>query len=283
MGNNTSNQGTQAFETLRIHAGYDPEANHLAVSTPIYQTAAFDLGDPARAIRLRTGKEHGFYYSRVGNPTVAVVEQRLAALDGGVLAVGVSSGMTAIAYTLLALAKGAKGNIVAPSSIYGATEELLNGFLPDYGIETRFVTDRSNPEAYEALIDDDTKAVYIESISNPNVEIYDIDAIAEIAHRHGVPLVVDNTIATPYLLRPFEHGADINVYSATKAISGHGNVIGGFIVEKGGFKYDERKFPYLHRKQYVFRDENNQSRSPIDLLPYAPLGLALRATFLAVI
>ena len=127
------------------------------------------------------------------------MEQRLAALDGGVAAVGVSSGMTAIAYTLLALAKGSKGNIIAPSSIYGATEELLNGFLPDYGIETRFVTDRSNPEAYEELIDDETKAVYIESISNPNVEIYDIDAIAEAAHRHGVPLLVDNTIATPPL------------------------------------------------------------------------------------
>lgn len=198
------------------------------------------------------------------------MEQRLAALDGGVAAVGVSSGMTAIAYTLLALAKGSKGNIIAPSSIYGATEELLNGFLPDYGIETRFVTDRSNPETYEELIDDETKAVYIECISNPNVEIYDIDAITEAAHRHGVPLLVDNTIATPYLLRPFEHGADINVCSATKAISGHGNVIGGFIVEKGGFSYDERKFPFLHRKQYIFRDENNQGRSPVDLFPYAP-------------
>lgn len=231
---------------------------------------------------MRTGQERGFYYSRVGNPTVAVVEQRLAALDGGVAAVGVSSGMTAIAYTLLALAKGSKGNIIAPSSIYGATEELLNGFLPDYGIETRFVTDRSNPEAYEELIDDETKAVYIESISNPNVEIYDIDAIAEAAHRHGVPLLVDNTIAPPpYLLRPFEHGADINVYSVTKAISGHGNVIGGFIVEKGGFSYDERKFPFLHRKQYIFRDENNQGRSPVDLFPYAPRGVAIRASFLA--
>lgn len=267
-----------SFSAKAIRAGYDSSEHFNSVNPPIYQTASFDLQDIDRTRRLWTGAEAGGIYSRVGNPTAAILESRIAELDGGKAAVALSSGMAAITYTLLLLGQGG-GNIVAGSSLYGAAQLDLADFLPKYGIETKFVKDRTNPEAYGELIDENTKAVYLESISNPNIELYDIDAIAKIAHAHGVPVVVDNTVATPYLYRPFEHGADIIVYSATKEINGHGNVIAGLVVEKGDFPFDEKKYPQFYEKSWKMRDLQDNKRSAVEFIPGAPVIAALKIFF----
>lgn len=267
------------FDTKRIHAGYSSEDHFHAVNTPIYQTAAFDLGDIDRARRLWTGSESGGIYTRVGNPTVSVLEQRITELDGGSAAIGVASGMAAITYTVLLLGEGG-GNIISASSLYGAAQESLTHFFPKFGITTKFVKNRNDVSEYESLIDDNTKAIYLESISNPNIEVYDFEAIAEVAHKHGVPVVVDNTIATPYLFRPFEHGADIIVYSATKGISGHGNTIAGLVVEKGDFVYSKERFPQFHTKSYKMRDLQGNPRTPLELAPNAPFVSSLRVFYL---
>lgn len=274
MGNNNLH-----FDTKRIHAGYSSEDHFNAVNTPIYQTAAFDLGDIDRARRLWTGSEGGGIYTRVGNPTVSVLEQRIAELDGGSAAIGVASGMAAISYTILLLGEGG-GNIIAASSLYGAAQESLTNFFPKFGITTKFVKNRTDINEYEALIDENTKAVYLESISNPNIEVYDFEAIAEVAHKHGVPVVVDNTIATPYLFRPFEHGADIIVYSATKGIAGHGTTIAGVVVEKGDFKYSKERFPQFHTKSYKMRDLEGNPRTPLENAPNSPFVASLRTFYL---
>ena len=266
------------FSTDAIRAGYDSNDHFHSVNPPIYQTASFDLVDIDRTRRLWTGAEGGGIYSRVGNPTGAILEERFAKLEGGKAAVALSSGMAAQTYTLLLLGQGG-GNIVSSSSLYGAAMLALIKFLPKYGITTKFVEDRNNPEAYEALIDENTKAVYLESISNPNAELYDIDAIAKIAHKHNVPVIVDNTVATPYLYKPFEHGADITIYSATKEINGHGNVIAGLVVEKGDFHYDEKKFPQFYEKEWKMRDLDDNPRSPIEFWPGAPLIASLKVFF----
>lgn len=267
------------FDTKRIHAGYSSEDHFNAVNTPIYQTAAFDLGDIDRARRLWTGSESGGIYTRVGNPTVSVLEQRIAELDGGTAAIGVASGMAAITYAILLLGEGG-GNIISASSLYGAAQESLTNFFPKFGITTRFVKNRIDVSEYEALIDENTKAIYLESISNPNIEVYDFEAIAKVAHKHGVPVVVDNTIATPYLFRPFEHGADIIVYSATKGISGHGNTIAGIVVEKGDFTYSKDRFPQFHAKSYKMRDLQGNPRTPLELAPKSPFIASLRIFYL---
>ena len=267
-----------SFSAKAIRAGYDSSEHFNSVNPPIYQTASFDLQDIDRTRRLWTGAEAGGIYSRVGNPTGAILESRIAELDGGKAAVALSSGMAAITYTLLLLGQGG-GNIVAGSSLYGAAQLDLAEFLPKYGIETKFVKDRTNPEDYGELIDENTKAVYLESISNPNIELYDIDAIAKIAHAHGVPVVVDNTVATPYLYRPFEHGADIIVYSATKEINGHGNVIAGLVVEKGDFPFDEKKYPQFYEKSWKMRDLQDNKRSAVEFIPGAPVIAALKIFF----
>ena len=267
------------FNTRRIHAGYSSRDHNWAVSPPIYQSAAFDLGDTERARRLWTGAEAAGIYSRVGNPTVSVLEERIASLDGGSAAIALASGMSAISYALLLLGEGG-GNIVSASSLYGAAQEALTHFFPRFGVTTKFVRNRSDVSEYESLIDDQTRAVYLESISNPNAEIYDFEAIAAVAHRHGVPVVIDNTVATPYLFQPFQHGADIAVYSATKGISGHGNVIAGFVVENGTFQYSEERFPQLHERNWKIRDLDNHPRSPIEAAPTAPITTALRAFYL---
>ena len=267
--------GERSFSTAAIRDGYDSSKHFYSVNPPIYQTAGFDLEDIDRTRRLWTGAEGGGIYSRVGNPTAAVLEERFASLEGGKAAVALSSGMAAISYTLLLLGEGG-GNIVAASSLYGAAQLALASFYRKFGIETRFVQERNDPAAYEKLIDDDTKAVYLESISNPNIELYDIDAIANAAHRHGVPVVVDNTVATPYLYKPFEHGADITVYSATKEINGHGNTIAGLVVEKGDFPYEEKRFPYLYEKTWKLRDLKDHPRSPVEFIPGAPVIAGLK-------
>ena len=272
-------QSEYQFETRRIHAGYASSEHLDSVNVPIYQSAAFDLRSVDRAKQLWTGEEANCVYSRVWNPTVRILEDRVAALDGGTAAIAFASGMAAITNTLLYLAEGG-GNIIYATSLYGGTQETLLNFLNKFGVETRPVGDRHDPASYEALIDDRTRAVYLETLSNPNAEIYDFEAIAEAAHRHGVPLVVDNTVATPYLFHPFEHGADFALYSATKGLTGHGSVVAGLLVEKGTFQFDPGRFPQLYEKSYKIRDINGNPRSPLDFAPDFPVVIALRMFYL---
>ena len=224
------------FETLQLHVGQeqaDPATDSRAV--PIYQTTSYvfhDSKDAADRFALRAG---GNVYGRITNTTQGVLEQRLAALEGGSAALAVASGAAAIDYTIQALATKGE-HIVAQKTIYGGSFNLLNNTLPLYGIDTTFV-DAHNLEEVEAAIKPNTKAVYLETLGNPGSDIPDIDAISEIAHKHGLPVVVDNTFGTPYLIRPIEHGADIVVHSATKFIGGHGTTLGGIIVESGKFNW----------------------------------------------
>ena len=245
------------FDTLKIRAGYNPLEHNNAVSVPIYQTVAYEMGSTARADALFAFELEDPLYTRVSNPTVQVLEKRVAALHGVDYAVAVASGMAAISYTVLALAaKG--GRILTSPRLY----------------------DPDDPQEFERNIKEDTKAIYIETISNPLATVLDFDAIAEIAHKHGIPLIVDNTAATPYLFNPFEHGADIVVYSATKALCGHGNVIAGIVLEKGGFNYDPAKFPILDRKLWFLRDRNENPRSILDIFPVSPVTGKIRAVHL---
>ncbi len=224
------------FETLQLHVGQeqaDPATDSRAV--PIYQTASYVFHDAAHAAARFGLADAGNIYGRLTNSTQEVLEKRVAALEGGVAALALASGAAAITYTILALAqKGEK--IVAQKTIYGGSYNLLAHTLPNYGIETAFV-DIHNPTEVEAAIDADTKAIFTETLGNPNSDIPDIDALAEIAHRHGIPLVIDNTFGTPYLIRPIEHGADIVVHSATKFLGGHGTTLGGIIVDSGQFDW----------------------------------------------
>ena len=224
------------FDTLRIRAGYNSADHNYAVNVPIYQTASFDLGSIERAKSLWSFEEAAGIYTRVGNPTVSVLEERVAELDGAHGAVALASGMAAISYTILALTEGG-GNIVASQSLYGGSEDSFSHFFPKFGAQIKFVKDRFDIASFEAEIDEKTRGIYIETISNPNAELYDIEALAELAHKHEIPLIVDNTVATPYLFNPFKHGADIVVYSATKALGGHGNTIAGLVLESGNFTY----------------------------------------------
>ena len=212
------------FETKAIHAGYDRQANADAVSVPIYASAAFDLENARRGDALAGGELSGFEYSRVANPTVDALERRLAALEGGVGAVALSSGMAAVTYALMCVAEGG-GRIIAPVNLYGASVDALGDFLPKFGIYGDFVSDINDLAAVEAAIGDDTKAIYTESVANPSTAVADIEGLAQVAHRHGIPLIVDNTVPTPYLLRPIEFGADVVVHSTTKGITGHGNAL----------------------------------------------------------
>ena len=231
------------FETLQLHVGQeqaDPATDSRAV--PIYQTTSYVFHNSRHAADRFGLADPGNIYGRLTNSTQEVLEKRLAALEGGSAALAVASGAAAIAYTIQALAANG-GHIVAQKTIYGGSFNLLSHTLPQYGIETTFV-DAHNLEEVEGAVRENTRAVYLETLGNPNSDIPDIDAIAEIAHRHGLALVVDNTFGTPYLIRPIEHGADIVVHSATKFIGGHGTTLGGIIVEAGKFNWKESgKFP----------------------------------------
>src|SRR3989338_5146480 len=215
------------LETLAIHAGYSPDPTTKAVAVPIYQTSSFAFDDTQHGADLFDLKVAGNIYSRIMNPTNAVLEERVAALEGGVGALAVASGMAAITYAIQTVAE-AGDNIVSVAKLYGGTYNLLAHTLPRFGIQTRFAA-HDDIAALEALIDDKTKAVFCESIGNPAGNIVDLAALAAAAHRHGVPLIVDNTVATPILCRPFEHGADIVVHSLTKYIGGHGTSTGGAV------------------------------------------------------
>lgn len=233
------------FETLALHAGQeqaDPATGSRAV--PIYQTTSYVFEDCGQAARRFALEEDGNIYGRLTNSTQSVFEQRMAALEGGAAALAVASGAAAIDYVIRALAK-AGDHIVAQKTIYGGTSNLLGHTLPDFGIETTFVNAHDLKEVEDA-IQDNTKAIYLETMGNPNSDIPDIDALAKIAHDHDIPLVIDNTFGTPYLIRPIEHGADIVVHSATKFIGGHGTTLGGVIVDSGNFDWEKSgKFPWL--------------------------------------
>jgi len=228
------------LETLAVHGGYKRDPTTRAVAVPIYQTVAYAFDDTQHGADLFDLKVPGNIYTRIMNPTQDVLEQRLAALEGGVAALALASGQAAVTYAIQTIAE-AGDNIVSAATLYGGTYNLFAHTLPQFGISTRFA-DARDPASFEGLIDERTKAVFIESIGNPLGNITDIEQIAAIAHKHGVPLIVDNTVATPYLLRPFEHGADIVVHSLTKYLGGHGNSIGGAIVDSG-------KFPWADHKQ----------------------------------
>ncbi len=224
------------FETLQLHVGQeqaDPATGARAV--PIYQTTSYVFNNSAHAAARFGLTDAGNIYGRLTNPTEDVLEQRLAALEGGVAALAVASGAAAISYTLQALAQNG-GHIVAQKTIYGGSYNLLEHTLPNFGITTTFV-DAHDLAQVENAIQPNTRAVYLETLGNPNSDIPDLDAIAAIAHRHGLPLVVDNTFGTPYLIRPLEHGADLVVHSATKFIGGHGTTLGGIIVDGGSFDW----------------------------------------------
>jgi O-acetylhomoserine (thiol)-lyase len=233
---------TLAFDTLQLHAGYDPAEHNGSKAVPIYQTAAFELGDFDRCGRLFSYEEDGHCYVRFSNPTNEVLEKRIAALEGGAAAVSMASGMAAITNSLMNLCQ-AGDEIAAVKTLYGGTTTTLRKVFPDYGINTNWIEDPEDLDAYRSAITSRTKAVYIESLGNPSMNIIDIEAVAAIAHEHGIPLVVDSTFATPYLCRPLDFGADIVCHSATKYISGHGTTIGGLAIEKGGFDWRNGNFP----------------------------------------
>ncbi len=239
MSDTTQPASNWKLDTIAVHGGYRPDPTTRAVAVPIYQTVAFAFDDTQHGADLFDLKVAGNIYSRIMNPTNDVLEQRVAALEGGIAAQALASGQAAVTYAIQTIAE-AGDNIVSASALYGGTYNLFAHTLPLSGITTRFA-DVRDPESFAALIDERTKAIFVESIGNPSGIITDIAAIAEVAHRHGVPLIVDNTVASPYLLRPIEHGADIVVHSLTKYLGGHGTTLGGAIIDSGKFPWAEHK------------------------------------------
>lgn len=239
-----SNERKLQPETLAVHAGQVPDPTTLSRAVPIYQTSSFVFNDSQHAADLFGLKEEGFVYTRIINPTTDVFEKRIAALEGGVGALALASGQASVFYSILNIAS-VGDEIVSSSSLYGGTYNLFSHTLPSFGITVKFV-DPADPKNFEKAITSKTKAVFAETIGNPKGDVLDIEAVAEIAHHHSIPLIVDNTIPSPYLLRPIDFGADIVVHSATKFIGGHGNAIGGVIVDSGKFDWKQSgKFPGL--------------------------------------
>ncbi|GIK85613.1 MAG: O-acetylhomoserine aminocarboxypropyltransferase [Betaproteobacteria bacterium] len=227
------------FETLSVHAGYKPDPVTKSVAVPIYQTVAYAFDNAQHGADLFDLKVQGNIYTRIMNPTTDVLEQRLAALEGGVAALALGSGQAAVTYSILTIAE-AGDNIVASSALYGGTCNLFAHTLPQLGITTRFADPR-DPASFAPLIDGRTKAVFVESMGNPQGNVTDFAAVAQVAHARGVPLIVDNTVPTPYLCRPFDHGADVVVHSLTKYLGGHGVALGGAIVDSGRFPWAQHK------------------------------------------
>ncbi len=227
------------IETLAVHAGYSPDPTTKAAAVPIYQTVAYAFDNAQHGADLFDLKVAGNIYTRIMNPTQDVLEKRVAALEGGVAALAVASGMAAITYAIQTIAE-AGDNFISASQLYGGTYNLFAHTLPQIGIEVRFA-DARQPDTFAALIDSRTKAIFCESIGNPLGNVTDVAKLAEIAHAHGIPLIVDNTVPSPYLFRPIEHGADIVVHSLTKYLGGHGTTVGGAIVDSGKFPWAEHK------------------------------------------
>ena len=226
-------------ETIAVHGGYSPDPTTKSVAVPIYQTTSYAFDSAQHGADLFDLKVQGNIYTRIMNPTTDVLEKRVAALEGGIAGLALASGSAAVTYAVMTIAEQGD-NIVSSSALYGGTYNLFAHTLPQFGIEVRFA-DYRRPEEFEKLIDSRTKAVFCESIGNPLGNVTDFGALAAVAHRHGVPLIVDNTVPSPYLCRPIEHGADIVVHSLTKYLGGHGNSIGGVIVDSGKFPWAEHK------------------------------------------
>ncbi len=229
------------LETVAVHGGLQPDPVTGARAVPIYQSTAYKFANTDHAANLFALKEQGYIYSRIHNPTVTVFEERVAQLEGGIGSLAVASGAAAVTMAILNIA-GAGDEIVSASTLYGGTYNLFANTLPKYGIKTHFV-DPDNPENFRAAITPNTKAIFAETIGNPSLHVLDIEAVADIAHEAGIPLIIDNTFATPYLCRPIEHGADIVVHSATKWLLGNGTTLGGVIVDGGKFDWNSPKFP----------------------------------------
>lgn len=235
---------TPHFETLQLHGGQSPDPTTHAVAVPIYQTTSYAFDNSNHAQKLFSLEEPGNIYTRIMNPTSAVLEERINLLEGGVGALAFASGSAAITAAILNIA-GCGDELVAAATLYGGTYNLLNATLPRLGIHTTFVNP-DDPENFTAAITDKTKALFIESLGNPAINIVDVEKVADIAHAHGIPLIIDNTFATPYLFKPLDFGADIVVYSATKFIGGHGTTIGGLLVDGGRFDWEKSgRFPEL--------------------------------------
>jgi O-acetylhomoserine (thiol)-lyase len=248
--------GTKHFDTLALHAGAKPDPATGARATPIYQSASFVFPDSDHAAALFNMERAGHVYSRISNPTCAVLEERVAALEGGVGAIATASGQAAL-HLAIATLMGAGGHIVASRSLYGGSHNLLDYTLPRFGIKTTFV-DARDLDAWRAAIRPETRLVFGETLGNPGLEVLDIPKVAALAHEHGLPLLVDSTFTTPWLIRPFDHGADIVFHSATKFLSGHGVVIGGVLVDSGAFDWNgvksRGKFPTLTEPYAGFHD-----------------------------
>src|ERR1700744_6267622 len=230
-------------ETIAIHAGYEPDSATKSVAVPIYQTASYAFDSADHGAALFNLEAEGYRYSRIANPTTAVLEKRVAELEGGVGALAVATGQAALNYAALNVTS-LGCNLVSVPQLYGTTYTLFGHVFPGQGVEVRFA-ESDTPDAIEKLIDGNTRAVFCESVGNPAGNICDIEALADVAHRHGVPLIVDNTVATPILLRPIEYGADVVVHSLTKFMGGHGTTLGGIIVDSGKFPWEEHadRFP----------------------------------------
>ncbi len=241
-------------ETIAVHGGYDVDPTTKAVAVPIYQTVAYAFDSADHGAALFNLEVEGYRYTRIGNPTTAVLERRVAALEGGLEALCVSSGQAAVHYATLNVTE-LGSNIVSVPQLYGTTHTLFAHLLPGQGVAVRFAASDS-PEAIEKLIDEQTRAVFCESVGNPAGNICDIEALARVAHKHGVPLIVDNTVATPILLRPIEYGADVVVHSLTKFMGGHGTTLGGAIVDSGRFPWKEhaRRFPMFSQPDPSYHD-----------------------------
>ena len=235
------------IETIAVHGGYSPDPTTKAVAVPIYQTTSYAFDSTQHGADLFDLKVVGNIYTRIMNPTTDVLEKRLAELERGIAALGLASGQAAITYSLMTIMQ-AGHNFVTSTTLYGGTYNLFAHTMPTFGIEARFA-DHRDPRSFERLIDANTRAIYCESLGNPAGNVTDFEALAAVAHRHGIPLIVDNTVPTPYLCRPFEHGADIVVHSLTKYLGGHGNSIGGAIVDSGKFPWKDHadKFPKLNQ------------------------------------
>src|SRR3989442_991644 len=241
-------------ETMAIHSGYDVDPTTKAVAVPIYQTVAYAFDSADHGAALFNLEVEGYRYSRISNPTTAVLERRVAALEGGLEALCVSTGQAALNYAALNVTELGT-NLVSVPQLYGTTHTLFAHVLPSQGVTVRFA-ESDQPDAIERLIDDETRAVFCESVGNPAGNICDIEALARVAHKHGVPLIVDNTVATPILLRPIDYGADIVIHSLTKFMGGHGTTLGGIIVDSGKFPWREhaRRFPMFNRPDPSYHD-----------------------------
>ena len=267
------------FDTKKLHAGYNPADHNYAVSVPIYATAAFELGTVKRSDDMFSFDSWDPLYTRLSNPTTDVLEGRLIELHDATAAVSLASGMAAVSYALLNVTAGS-GRILATARLYGGALDSLSQVFKENNVKFDIVDDPDNVENFEKLIKEDTKVIYVESLTNPNATILDIEKIAEIAHKHNIPLIVDNTLATPYLLNPFEFGADVVVYSATKGLSGHGNVIAGVILENNKFNWKNGKFPQFEETPYFLRSQEGQPRNYYDVFPDGPFTGRIRSIHL---